>query len=70
MEHNHSVCCNHEKVKYCEKCMVVYCEDCGHEWHEKCTLGHYYPYQWTYTSPTYIPSTTTTYSGTTYTCKH
>jgi hypothetical protein len=61
-EHNHQGCCEHKNVKWCKKCGVVYCVDCGHEWAEKCTLNHYYPW---YPQPsTFEPLINTPYSGT------
>jgi len=37
--HNHSNCCEHNRVRYCKVCQVIYCEDCGKEWRE-------YIYNW------------------------
>ncbi len=62
--HGHD--CKHETLKFCKKCHVPYCEDCGHEWAEKCTAYHYYP--WTSGTNVWWPhydSTTTVMLDTT-----
>ena len=49
--HNHCEHCLH----YCGTCNKTYCCKCSQEWGQ----NYNYPYYYTWTSPTYVPCTTT-----------
>lgn len=78
VEHNHSLCCEHDAIKFCKKCGVPYCERCGKEWVEKSTLGYFwywpteaYPIALTPSIPyTWTGSTTVFYPVNTGICEH